>query len=81
MSSKDVNKAATQRGALKKSALSLLGVFGPKDAMQALVRMPSGRVKTVKPGTRLSGGRVAAIDADGLIVQKNGQAQRMILQQ
>lgn len=81
MPSNAVNKAATQRGALKKNVMSLLGVYGPNDSMQALVRMPGGRVRTVKPGTRLSGGRVAAIDADGLIVQKNGQAQRIPLLQ
>ncbi|MEX0349782.1 MAG: hypothetical protein AB3N15_10205 [Paracoccaceae bacterium] len=80
MPSNEVRKAATQRGALKTGVISLLGVYGPKDAMRALVRMPGGRVKTVKPGARLSGGRVAAIDADGLIVEKNGQAKRMTLQ-
>ena len=57
---------ATTKGALSGRRLSLLGLFGPQDAMQALVRLPSGRIQTVTTGSRLPIGRIVAIDAQGL---------------
>ncbi|MEM7319246.1 MAG: hypothetical protein AAF408_09525 [Pseudomonadota bacterium] len=79
MSNSTVNSAATQRGALNRSGVVLLGVFGPQNSMRALIRMPGGQVREVKPGARLNGGKVAAIDAEGLILQKNGTANRLSL--
>lgn len=81
MANKTVTEAATQRGALDRGAVALLGVYGPQGNMQALLRMPSGRVKKIKPGSRVNSGRVAAIDDDGLIIERNGEARRMKLLQ
>lgn len=80
MSNTTVKGAATQRGALNKTGMALLGVFGSQDQMQALVRFSSGQIKKVAAGSRLNGGRVAAIDSEGLILEKNGHAKRLHLQ-
>lgn len=79
MSNATVKSAATQKGALKKSSLSVLGVFGPKSDMRALMRMSSGRVKEVKLGSRVSSGTVVAIDADGVMLRQSGQTKRMVI--
>ncbi|MFS4582749.1 hypothetical protein [Phaeobacter sp. C3_T13_0] len=68
---------ATQKDALRRNHLSLLGLFGVKNNLSAMMRMPSGRTKVVTRGSRLSGGQVIAIDADGVILQKNGKASRI----
>ncbi|UTS80075.1 MULTISPECIES: hypothetical protein [Phaeobacter] len=68
---------ATQKDALRRNRLSLLGLFGASNNLSAMVRMPSGRTQVVTRGSRLSGGEVIAIDADGLILQKNGKAARI----
>ena len=70
---------ATSRDALDTRNLSLLGLFGPDRDMRALVRMPGGRVIRVETGTRLNGGTVSAIDADGLILQKRGKTRRIAM--
>ena len=79
MSNTTVQSAATQKGALKKNSVSLLGVFGPKAEMRALMRMSSGRVKEVKLGSRVSSGTVVAIDADGVILRQSGQTKRIAI--
>ncbi|WP_374015316.1 hypothetical protein [Phaeobacter sp. A36a-5a] len=70
---------ATQKDALHRNRLSLLGLFGANDNLSAMVRMPNGRMQIVTRGSRLSGGEVVAIDADGLILQKNGKASRLAM--
>ncbi len=67
---------ATQANALPHRRLSLLGLFGAENNLQAMVRLPSGRVKTVKTGSRLAQGRVLGIDASGLVLEKSGRSQR-----
>ncbi|CUJ88240.1 type IV pilus biogenesis protein PilP [Ruegeria denitrificans] len=79
MSNATVKSAATQKGALNKSSLSVLGVFGPKSDMRALMRMSSGRVKEVKLGSRVSSGTVVAIDADGVMLRQSGQTKRIVI--
>ncbi|GGH20471.1 hypothetical protein SAMN05444007_101401 [Cribrihabitans marinus] len=74
-----VEKAATQQADLGGGGTDILGVFGPQNDLQALVRTPWGRIRTVERGARLQGGRIAAIDAEGVIIQKNGQAYRLKL--
>lgn len=69
---------ATQDNAVNRNRLNLLGVYGPEDSLTALVRLPSGRTKTVSRGTRLSSlGRVVAIDAHGLVLSANGETKRL----
>ncbi|WP_170383056.1 hypothetical protein [Ruegeria atlantica] len=79
MSNATVKSAATQKGALNKSSLSVLGVFGPKSDMRALMRMSSGRVKEVKLGSRVSSGTVVAIDAEGVMLRQSGQTKRITI--
>jgi len=79
MSNTTVKSAATQRGALKKNSVSVLGIFGPKANMRALMRLSSGRVKEVKPGSRVASGRVVAIDEHGVMLQQSGQTKRMAI--
>ncbi len=71
-----VAKEATQANALPPRGLNLLGLFGAKNDLQAMVRLPSGRVKTVKTGSRLAQGRVLGIDPAGLVLEKSGRSQR-----
>lgn len=71
-----VAKEATQANALPATGLSLLGLFGSKNDLQAMVRLPSGRVKTVKTGSRLAQGRVLGIDPTGLVLEKSGRNRR-----
>jgi hypothetical protein len=72
-----VAQYATRPHVLKRSRTSLLGLFGPADKMRALVRLPGGKVQQVEPGQRLAGGRIVAIDADGIMLLKNGETGRL----
>jgi hypothetical protein len=62
---------------LDRSAINLLGIYGPKNSLRALVRLPSGRIQKVEAGKRFGLGRIVGIDADGLMVLKNGQTRRV----
>ncbi len=79
MSNANVKNAATQTGALKKNSVAVLGIFGPKADMRALVRLSSGRVKEVKPGSRVSSGTVIAIDDEGVMLRQSGQTKRIVI--
>lgn len=77
MANSKVNVAATQRGKLQRNAIAVLGVFGPQDKLQALVRLSNGRVKKVKSGERIASGQIVAIDKDGLVLRQSGQNRRI----
>ena len=79
MSNSKVKAAATQKGALKKGSVFLLGVFGPSTNMRALMRMSSGRVKEVKTGSRVASGTIVAIDEDGVMLRQSGQTHRIAI--
>ena len=79
MTNATVKSAATQKGALKKNSVSVLGVFGSKANMRALMRLSSGRVKEVKPGSRVSSGTVIAIDDEGVMLRQSGQTRRIAI--
>ena len=70
---------ATQGNAVSGKGLSLLGLYGPENSLTALVRLPSGRTRKVTPGTRLSAGQVVAIDAKGLVLNRNGETRRLVM--
>ncbi|WP_083099031.1 hypothetical protein [Pseudophaeobacter leonis] len=72
-----VARKATQSSALPQNSLSLLGLFGSKGDLSAMVRLPSGRVKTVRPGSRVANGKVLGIDATGLVLEKSGRTQKL----
>lgn len=74
---RNVAGQATQPSVLDRKSLSLLGLFGPQDDLQALVRLPNGRLKTVKTGSRISRSTVLGIDAKGLVLEKSGKSQRI----
>ncbi|WP_254444624.1 hypothetical protein [Ruegeria arenilitoris] len=79
MANKTVKSAATQRGALKKNSVSVLGVFGPARNMRALVRLSSGRVKEVETGSRIASGTVMAIDEHGVMLRQSGQTKHIAI--
>lgn len=79
MANSTVKTAATQKGALKKNSVSVLGIFGPKAELRALMRLSSGRVKEVKPGSRVASGTVMAIDEDGILLRQSGQTKRIVI--
>ncbi|MES0861056.1 hypothetical protein ABLN87_01710 [Ruegeria sp. SCPT10] len=79
MSNATVKGAATQKGALKKNSVSVLGIFGPKADLRALMRMSSGRVKEVKTGSRVGSGTIVAIDEHGVMLRQSGQTRRIAI--
>lgn len=68
-----VARAATQSNAIALNKVNLIGVFGSDGARRALVRLPNGRMKRVKVGDRIDGGRVAAIGRSQLSYVKGGR--------
>lgn len=77
VTSAHVAQQATQANVLPHRGLNLLGLFGAENNLQAMVRLPSGRVKTVRTGSRLAQGRVLGIDQAGLVLEKSGRSQRI----
>ncbi|MFT7593276.1 MAG: ribosomal protein L2 [Paracoccaceae bacterium] len=75
----NVAAMATQSGALRRTGLSLIGVFGQEADLQALVREPNGKVHRVANGTKLSAGRIVGIDTQGVVLQKNGRTVHLTL--
>ncbi len=75
----NVAALATRPAALDHAAVTLLGVFGSSDSLRALVRLPGGRIRQVEPGQRLGLGRIAGIDATGLMLTKNGRTDRIAI--
>lgn len=73
----NVAAKATQTKAANMSDTVLIGLAGAPGAFTALVRLSGGRIKQVEPGTRLSAGKVVAIDETGLILEKNGRTRRL----
>lgn len=72
----NVAEFATQTDVLR-TGLALLGLFGPEDNLKALLRMPSGRIREITLGTRLSQGTVIAIDHNGLVLSKGNSTHRL----
>ena len=69
-SSGPVAEHATIRGAINTGKITLLGVVGTPGERRALVRLPSGRVRTLTVGDALNGGRVTAIGTGELRYRK-----------
>lgn len=72
-----VADTATQSGALQKSSLGLLGLFGAEGDLRAMIRLPNGQVKTVQTGSRIARSRVLGIDAKGVLLESSGQTRRI----
>ncbi len=73
-SSGSVAREATISNAINLRQVNLLGVNGTASNREALVRLPSGRIKKVKIGDSIDGGRVTAIDEQRLLYQKRGRS-------
>lgn len=69
-SSTTVARAATVENGLPSGKLILVGITGTSSAPKALVRFSNGRIKRVKVGDRLDGGKVIAIGEGRLIYLK-----------
>ncbi len=72
-SNSSVAREATVRGAINLRELNLIGISGSSRNREALVRLPSGRLKKLKVGDSIDGGRVTAIDEQRLLYQKRGR--------
>ncbi len=71
-------KPVVETTGLVPRSVSLLGVFGTTGARYALVRLPNGVVKRVRPGDNVSGARVAAISADSVRLNSTGGADMVL---
>jgi len=71
----NIQKEATEKTGLKKRRMLLIGVFGTPATRRAMLRMPSGRFVTVKPGQKISGWRVAAIGESSVRITKGSRNQ------
>ncbi|MHA6323474.1 amidophosphoribosyltransferase [Roseivivax sp. CAU 1753] len=58
----NVAETATTHADIDLSVIALLGVMGTEDAPTALLRLPSGEVAKVAPGSQVGNRQVAAID-------------------
>ncbi|QFS82677.1 hypothetical protein FIU97_07685 [Roseivivax sp. THAF40] len=58
----NVAETATQHADIDLSDIALLGVMGTEEEPTALLRLPSGKVAKVAPGTQVGNKVVAAID-------------------
>lgn len=72
-SPQNVAKLATRQTALPGRTPILIGTFGLEQTMQALLRLPSGRMARVSPGDRVDGLRVTAIGPGMLRGERRGQ--------
>jgi len=75
----NVAALATQRGVLIGERPQLIGIFGPANALSALVITPLGRIKTVQRGDTLQSGQVVGIDKTGLVIQSGHSVSQMTL--
>ncbi len=73
----NVAQHATETDVLPKGEPALVGLFGSKGKMRALLRYPGGRIVKLEPGSRVGWGRVVGIDSDGVAIQKGGRLQRL----
>ena len=76
-----VAKQATDRNALKANRVVLLAVFGTPSSRFAMIRLANGRVKKVKVGDMIDGGRIAGITADSVQYQKGSRVVTLSLPQ
>lgn len=62
----NVAETATEHANINLTRIALLGVMGTETDPTALLRLPSGKVAKVAPGTKVGDEVVAAIDEDRL---------------
>lgn len=74
-----VAKMATTDHAFTRGHTDVIGLFGPRNRMSALIRTPLGAIRRVEIGETLSIGRIVAIDDTGIMLSKNGHNRRLSL--
>lgn len=68
-----VQADATVAEALPLDRTTLIGLFNGPDGGSALLRLPSGSIVKVAAGEAVDGGRITAIDEDGLRLRKGDE--------
>ncbi|SHJ67522.1 hypothetical protein SAMN05444000_111115 [Shimia gijangensis] len=68
-----VAQQATQKAALTRGALTLIGVAGGEDTRRALILLASGRVVTAKMGERSTVGTVVGINETSVVLMRGGK--------
>lgn len=71
--SEAVASDATHLNVLPLDRTALIGLFDGPKGTAALLRLADGTVVKVQPGEAVDGGRVTAIDLQGLRLQRNGE--------
>lgn len=77
--SKSTKKERGPSSTFKKSALSLVGVYGTSATRRALMRTSSGRYVKVKQGQRVGGWRISAIGESSIKITKGSRAKTLRL--
>ena len=72
-----VRREATERVSLPRTGRLLLGTFGEAEALQAILRDPNGKVRTVSKGDRLGRDLVIAIE-EGRVALRDGASVRWL---
>ncbi|TNC73767.1 hypothetical protein [Rubellimicrobium roseum] len=70
----DTEAKATIPDRLPLDRTTLIGLFGAPDGNSALLRLASGKVVRVAEGAEVDGGRVLAIDEQGLRLQRGAES-------
>lgn len=74
-----VAELATSSADIPERGLLLLGLFGTSEEPRAMIRLTSGRIRTVMPGDLVSGRLVAGINDTSVFLAKNGTTLRLSL--
>lgn len=77
--SPEVARAATEQAALPRGEVALIGVITGPSRSRAILRTSDGRIHSLSTGARIAGARVAAIDAESVILERGGRARRIRL--
>ena len=67
-----VAKQATQKAALTRGTLTLIGLAGGADTRRALILLASGRVVTAQMGERSTIGTVVGINETSVVLLRGG---------
>lgn len=70
---------ATQKAALQRGTLTLIGIAGGADSLRALILLPSGKVITAQLGETSSVGTVLGIDATSILLLRGRKQLRLAL--
>lgn len=68
-----VAEQATQKAALTRGNVTLIGLAGGADTRRALILLASGRVVTARMGERSTVGTVVGIDETSVVLLRGGK--------